>query len=293
MGYGPMLLSRPWPFLLVALCLFGVLVFPLYAEQETEWQPSALPPSVEPPIEPSGSPIPEKSSVNIGAATINPYRSATVGAQVGGVIERFDAEEGDLIKEGQTLVEIAERRYRILVDRAKEKLLSLEAAARRAEEDARLKEEVFVLDATTRQELLRAVSEAEVARHRMAEAKQEMELALFDLEACRVKAPFTGYLAAKQKQPDEPVERLEKIFTIVDTSKVYAVANVPEEAVLHFPRGAEAFFVNAAGKVFEGEVERVGTIIDPKSRTKRVHVRVDNPRNELEVGMTGSLRLSK
>jgi RND family efflux transporter MFP subunit len=293
MGYGLMLLPRPWPFLLVALCLVWFLNTPLYAENEKEWQPSAQTPSAEPPLEPTGSLTRDKSSINIEAAVINPYRSAAVGAQVSGMIERFAAEEGDLVNEGQAVVEIAERRYRLLVDRAKEKLLSLQAAAKRADEDAKLKEEVFELDATTRQELLRAASEAEVARHRLGEAQKELDLAVFDLDACRVKAPFTGYLAAKLKQPDEPVERLEKIFTLVDTSKVYAVANVPEEVLVHFPRDAEAVFVNSAGKVYKGEIDRVGKIIDPKSRTKRVHVLIDNPRTELEVGMSGSLRLSK
>lgn len=162
-----------------------------------------------------------------------------------------------------------------------------------AEDDAKLKEEVFGLDATTRQEVLRAVAEAEVARHRLAEAEQELELARFDLDACRVKAPFTGYLAAKHKQPEESVERLEKIFTIVDTSKVYAVANVPEDLLPFFPRGAEAIFVSGLGKAVDGQIERMGKVIDPKSRTKRVYLLIDNPRNELEVGMTGSLRLPK
>jgi RND family efflux transporter MFP subunit len=286
-------LLRPWPFLPLALCLICLLVIPLHAEDEKEWQPSAQPAAAERPIEPTGSPVPEKSSINVEAAVINPYRSATVGAQVSGVIERFDAEEGDLVKEGQTVVQIAERRYLLLLDRAKERLLSLEAAARRAEDDAKLKEEVFGLDATTRQEVLRAVAEAEVARHRLAEAEQELELARFDLDACLVKAPFTGYLAAKHKQPEESVERLEKIFTIVDTSKVYAVANVPEDLLPFFPRGAEAIFVSGLGKAVDGQIERMGKVIDPKSRTKRVYLLIDNPRNELEVGMTGSLRLPK
>ena len=263
-------LLRPWPFLPLALCLICLLVIPLHTEDEKEWQPSAQPPAAEPPIEPTGSPVPEKSSINVEAAVINPYRSATVGAQVSGVIERFDAEEGDLVKEGQTVVQIAERRYLLLLDRAKERLSHWKPLPD-AEDDAKLKEEVFGLDATTRQEVLRAVAEAEVARHRLAEAEQELELARFDLDACLVKAPFTGYLAAKHKQPEESVERLEKIFTIVDTSKVYAVANVPEDLLPFFPRGAEAIFVSGLGKAVDGQIERMGKVIDPKSRTKRVY----------------------
>ena len=289
-----MLLLRPWALVPVVLCSIGLLLAaPAPADDEREWQPSAQPPAVGPPAIPNGSLRPEKSSFNIEAAVVNPFRSANVGAQVSGVIERFHAEEGDFVKEGKVIVEIDPRRYRILADRAKERVLSLEASLKRQEEEAEMKREVFELDATTRQELLRAQSEAEVGRYRLAEAKEELRLALFDLDSCRVTAPFTGYIAAKLKQTDEPVERLERIFTLIDTSQVYAVANIPEEALQRFTKGTQATFVPGPGKDFHGVVDRVGKIIDPKSRTKRVYVLIGNLGNELEVGMTGSLHLSK
>jgi RND family efflux transporter MFP subunit len=285
---------RPWALVPVVLCSIGLLLAaPVPADDEREWLPSAQPPAAGPPAIPNGSSSPEKSSFNIEAVVVNPFRSANVGAQVGGVIDRFYAEEGDFVKEGKVIVEIDPRRYRILADRAKERVLSLEASLKRQEEEAQIKREVFELDATTRQELLRAQSEAEIARYRLTEAKEELRLAIFDLNSCHVIAPFAGYVAAKLKRSDEPVERLERIFTLMDTSQVHAVANIPEEALQYFTKGTQATFVPGPGKDFRGVVDRVGKIIDPKSRTKRVYVLIDNPGNELEVGMTGSLHLSK
>jgi RND family efflux transporter MFP subunit len=285
---------RPWALVVVVVCSIGLLLAaPVPADDEREWQPSAQPPAAGPPAIPNGGLSPEKSSFNIEAVVINPFRSASVGAQVSGVVERFLAEEGDFVKEGYVVVEIDPRRYQILADRAKERVLSLEAALKRQEEEAEMKRQVFELDATTRQELLKAQSEVEIGRYRLAEAKEELRLALFDLDSCRVRAPFAGHIAAKLKQPDEPVERLERIFTLIDTSQVHAVANVPEEALQRFTKGTQATFVLGPGKDFRGVVDRVGKIIDPKSRTKRVYVLIDNPGNELEVGMTGSLHLSK
>jgi len=271
-----------------------LLVRPSPAEEETEWSPSSEPPPVEErPIPPEGLPRRERTPDTIEAVVVNPYRSANVGSQVGGVIERFSAEEGDHVKEGQIVVELYDRRYLLMVERARERVNALKVALGRAEEEARIKGEVYELDATTRQEVLKAQSEAEVARYRLAEAKRELDLAEFDLEACKIHAPFTGYLASKFKQPDESVERLEKIFAIVDTSRILAVANVPEEMVWEFRKGAKAVFIYGEGKEFTGRIDRVGKLIDPKSRTKRVYVLIDNRGNELEAGMGGSLRLLK
>lgn len=285
---------RSWAVVAVVLCSSWLLLaIPAEANDEPQWQPSAQPPATEPPAIPDSRVGPDKSSFNIEAVVVNPFRSASVGAQISGIINGFHAEEGDFIKERQIVVEIDPRRYEILVDRAKQRVLTLEVSLRRQEEEAQIKREVFALDATTKQELLRAQSEAEAARHRLAEAREEFRLALFDLDSCHVTAPFAGHIAAKLKQVDEPVERLEKVFTIVDTSRVYAVANVPEEALRYFAKGTQAVFISVTGKTFPGVVERVGKTIDPKSRTKRVHVLIDNPANELEMGMTGSLNLPK
>jgi multidrug efflux pump subunit AcrA (membrane-fusion protein) len=170
---------RPWALVVVVVCSIGLLLAaPVPADDEREWQPSAQPPAAGPPAIPNGGLSPEKSSFNIEAVVINPFRSANVGAQVGGVVERFLAEEGDFVKEGYVVVEIDPRRYQILADRAKERVLSLEAALKRQEEEAEMKRQVFELDATTRQELLKAQSEVEIGRYRLAEAKEELRLAL-------------------------------------------------------------------------------------------------------------------
>ncbi len=108
-----------------------------------------------------------------------------------------------------------------------------------------------------------------------------------------MKAPFSGYVAVKYKQAFEPVERLEKIFALIDTRKVYAIANVSENLLSKFRVDEPTVFTESSGKRFYGVVERVGKVIDVKSKTKKIFVLIDNPTGELEVGMTGSLRPGK
>jgi RND family efflux transporter MFP subunit len=213
-----------------------------------------------------------------------------VGAEVGGIIDEIHFQEGEFIEKGAPVVRISKDRYRIQYEKAREIVKGMELAHKRALQDAELKKELLNSDAITRQEVLKAETEVEIAATRLDEAKKELELAELNLEDCVVKAPFPGYLAVRYKQPHEPVERLEKIFAIVDSAKVYAVANVAEDLLGSFPLGATAVFEDATGGSFTGKVAKVGKLIDPKSKTKRVYVLIDNSAGELEVGMTGSLQ---
>lgn len=271
---------------------FVILLIPLGVQAQDEWKPSEGPP-------PAGVPLSEKtqdatadvSLIVVEAVVVNPYRTVSVGALVGGSIESFPFEEGDFVSEGALVVQIGTRRYELSAQRAEERMRLLEVASERAQEEARIKKEIFAHDGTTRQEVLKYRAEADMAKIRIDEAKKELDLALFDLDACKVTAPFSGHISAKNKQVGETTDRFERIFTIVDSSRVHAVAHVPESILPKIKKGMEATFVYSADKKFRGVIERMGKVIDPKSRTKKVYLLIDNADNELEVGMNGTLQL--
>lgn len=281
---------------LCAAVIMVCLLVPLGVDssaQDTAGSPWEAAP---PPIESSDGPRMEIERApgeitSVEAAVIHPFRSSNVGAEVGGIIEEFHYDEGDRVENDDVVVVISRDRYALQVKKAQEELHGLELALKRAETDLNIKTDLLALDAATRQQVLRARAEAEIARGKMLKAANELELALLNLKACTVRAPFAGYLAVRYKQPHEPVKKLEKIFAIVDSAQVYAVANVPEQLVPLFRIGAQAVFVHSSGQRFEGIVERIGKLIDSKSVTKRVYVLIRNSEGRLEIGATGSVEI--
>jgi RND family efflux transporter MFP subunit len=240
--------------------------------------------------------IPEPGDYRNGsveATVINPYQSANIGPEISGIIESLSFEEGDFVNKGDVIAEISKERYALLAEKARETVKALELDYARAQQDERLKQELFSFDASTRQELLKTQAEREILAAKLKEANAELKVALLNLSACSIRAPFSGYLAVRYKQPFEPVERLEKIVSMVDSSKVYAVANIGENLLVHFRKGTEAIFIDSYGHKFKGKVAKVGKLIDPKSKTKKVYLLIENSKGELEVGMTGSLQLPK
>ena len=235
----------------------------------------------------------DSSFHKIDATIINPFRVAAVGAEVGGLIDKYKFEPGDLVKEGQTIVEISKKRYTLVARKAEERLKAIRLALNRAQKQKEIKETLLSMDASTVQEIEKAEAEVQMTEHKLLETEIELEQALLDLEACQVKAPFTGYLAVRQKEAYEVVPPLEKLFTIVDSAKVYAVANVPENLLQYFGKGTKAAFYHASGRQFLGEVDRIEPIIDPKTDTQKVYVLIDNSEENLGIGMSGSLESVK
>lgn len=225
----------------------------------------------------------------IEATIINPVQSAAIAAEVGGIIERYNFEVGDRVREGEIIVEISRKRYALTMEKAKQNLGGLRLALKRAQRDKEIKDKLLSMDATSQQELLRAEAEFEITEHRVREAETTFQQSLLDLNACQVKAPFTGYLAIRYKEPFEAVGPLEKIFAFIDSRKVYAVAYVPEDSLPLFKKGSKAAFSDSSGKQFVGEVAKMEPLIDPKTGTKKIYVLMDNPEEQLGIGMTGSL----
>lgn len=226
----------------------------------------------------------------VEGAILQPYRSATVATEVSGVIEKFNSEEGDLVQEGAAVVEMSRQRFVANAERAQNRVNSLEIALKNAKRAAKMKQKVLAKGATTQQELATAEASVESKEAELLEAKQLLALAQMDLKACNVRAPFTGHIDQRHRHSHEAVERLEKLFDIVDATQLYAVGNVPEALLSSFERGRSAVFVHSSGREFEGLVKKLGKRIDAKSKTRKVYVLIPNPQAALEIGMSGSLR---
>jgi RND family efflux transporter MFP subunit len=276
--------------LLLPAILFYELAFSHRGNSQTEQSQDNQ--SIEITPEDNSPPVSLRTlPAKIEIVVINPFQSANVAPQVGGLILRFHFDEGDFVEKGQVVCELDETRYKIAFDRARERVNELRVAVERLEEEAQIKQELLDLDVTTRLEAAKANAEFEMAKFRLAGAQKELDMARLDLDSCKVKAPFSGYISARQKQPDESVDKLQTIFSIVDSSQVYAVAHVPTSMLSSFPKGAEAEFLYGASDTAKGKVDRIAKVIDPKSKTKRVYLLIDNSAGNLEVGMTGALQM--
>lgn len=226
------------------------------------------------------------------SAVIYPYQSATVGTEVRGIVDLMNFKEGETIKKGAIVAEISKERYEAIVGEFKGNYDAVVRTLERAREELALQRELFEKRAATYDDLQKAQSQVQVLEARKHEAIHKLKQAELNLKACVVRSPFDGTISVLYHEPFEAVDNLEKLFGVIDTKKVYARANWPESRLSELAIGKRSQF-HYEGQVFHGVIEKLASLIDPASKSKRVHVVIDNPEGKLQVGMSGTLTLDE
>ncbi|MGH9384404.1 MAG: efflux RND transporter periplasmic adaptor subunit [Vicinamibacterales bacterium] len=224
------------------------------------------------------------------------YRQVVVTPLVAGRVTRILAELGDQVRQGQTLAhiyspELADAQTRYIAARAQ-----LEAHDRELQRTQKLVE----IGAASRQELERIhaehtaqTAEVESARSRLellgipASALDNLALGKGVSATTSVPAPITGVVTERLANVGLNVDPSAKLFTIVDLSTVWMVADLYEKDFSRVRIGSRATITTTAypDLALEGRVSYIDPQIRPDTRTAKVRVAVANPRNQLRLGM--------
>jgi RND family efflux transporter MFP subunit len=231
-----------------------------------------------------------------GVVEPNAYKQVIVTPIVGGRVTRVLAELGQSVRRGQPMAEIfspdlAEAETRFVSARAE-----LDAHERELQRTQKLTE----IGAASRQELemLHAAHTAKLTALDSARTRLEL-LGLSassinslgpgkDLSAVTtVPAPIAGIVTERAANAGLNVDTAAKLFTVVDLSTVWVVADVYETDLSHVRVGTPA---NVTTKAFpdlalSGRVSYIDPQVHPETRTVKVRVEVPNAGQELRLGM--------
>ena len=97
------------------------------------------------------------------------------------------------------------------------------------------------------------------------------------IEQLTVRAPCSGIVGAKYFEPGEFVKQNEKAFTIIDTSKVYAVFAIQERDVVSFGKGSPLRIkVESIDREIEAKISDISPMADPESGNFTVKALIPN-----------------
>jgi multidrug efflux pump subunit AcrA (membrane-fusion protein) len=117
-------------------------------------------------------------------------------------------------------------------------------------------------------------------------AEKELESARIALGELRVQSPAPGIMGARYIEEGERVQREDKLFTLMDTTSLYAVFPVPENEALRLRKGMAALVrLDGTGETREGELDLVYPQADSQSFTFLVRVLLRNG-----TGLSGGLK---
>ncbi|MGH9463953.1 MAG: efflux RND transporter periplasmic adaptor subunit [Vicinamibacteria bacterium] len=106
-------------------------------------------------------------------------------------------------------------------------------------------------------------------------------------------APFNGVIVKYDVSPGELVDRDQSLFTLVDTSSVWVLADVYEKDIGVLQAGGECQVEVSSypNEVFRGNVTYISDFLDPASRTAKVRCIVENPDGRLKLEMFADVRI--
>ncbi len=114
-----------------------------------------------------------------------------------------------------------------------------------------------------------AIGQVDGTNARVAAAAAAVHAAELDLSYCRVRAPFTGLVVNMNISTGAFARAGAEMFTLVDTTTWYVVANFRETQLRHIPAGApvDLYLQSQPGKHFRGSVVGLGWAVLPENGT--------------------------
>jgi membrane fusion protein, multidrug efflux system len=268
--------------LLLALFLFaisiGVSALPgcAWAQVYTETQPEreapeaggALPVIVAKAIEAQ-----DIAAVEVLGSALA-LRSVTLYPAAAGEVVEVGFKAGQVVREGQVLVRLEDRRQRLAVDMASARLDAARRLLARYEQTGSSGAVAGSVLDQARNEL----RQAEIAQAQAREALADRT----------VQAPFAGVVGLAEVQAGDRITTETVITTLDDRSRIRVAFSVPEAYLGRLAIGHALQVANVAypGRHFEGRLARMDSRVDPVTRQVRVEALVDNRDDLLRPGMS-------
>ena len=230
-----------------------------------------------------------------GGIEPNAYKQVVVTPLVAGRVTRVLAELGQRVQRGQAIAEI----FSPELSEAATRYVSARAELDAHERELQRTEKLVEIGAASRQELERLHAEHTSKLTNVESARSRLELiglsgsAIAGLAPGRdvgaviaVPAPITGIVTERMANPGVNVDSTTKMFTVVDLSTVWVVADVYEQDFSRVRVGSTVSVTTKAyADVLPGRVSYIDPQVNPTTRTAKVRIEVSNPHEQLRLGM--------
>ena len=238
-----------------------------------------------------------------GTIQINENHLAHVGTRIPGRITEISANLGEWTRKGSPLASMDSPE----LGQAQSDYLNAKAkaiVAEKAYERARKLLEGKVIGTA---EFQRREGDDTATRAEVQNFKEKLRLSGMTLEALedlenrrivqsqvRILAPLSGKVTERNVTLGEMVEPSKTLFTIADLSRLWGIADLPEQEISKVKKGLlTRVSVSAFPKeFFQGRITYISDMVDPATRTVKIRVEIANSSGRLKPQMFASFSVS-
>ncbi len=220
--------------------------------------------------------------VEVQAGSVSSYISSSANlvaenevkilAEVEARVLRLLVEEGDIVRQGETLAMLVRGDQEIGHKKAELRELNARQAYERGQ-DLATKELI------SREEFDRLTTDYEIAREELAEAE-------WSLSKTTIRAPFSGRITDRMTQVGQHLRPGDELFQLTDFDPLIARIYLPERDVIGLEEGREVRIgLNADPLIrFQGRIRQISPIVDIATGTIKVTIEAEGPPVEVRPG---------
>lgn len=233
-----------------------------------------------------------------GLGTVQGFNTVQVRTRVDGQIDKIAFTEGQMVKQGDLLVEIDPRPFQAVLDQAKAKKAQDEANLANANLD--LQRYTKLGEFATRQQTDTQRSTVAQLTAQIAADEAAISNAQTQLDYTQVKSPITGVAGLRQVDIGNIVNASTQtgVVTIAQVEPITVIFTAPEDQLPYISEGQKsgelkviAFTTDGKKTLAEGKLAVINNQVDTTSGTIRLKAVFDNKEHTLWPGQSVSTRL--
>ena len=227
------------------------------------------------------------------AGRLAPNREVVLSAQVSGTLIQYNADVGDKVSTGASLVELDTADYTLALNEAEANLLAAQVKLSSANNTFVRAKRLLPDKAITPELYDQTEAEYRSSEALVAQLKSRVALEQRRLDKTRITAPFDGYVTKRPVEIGQNVAIGDPMMCVADMKTMRVKIYISEMDYIHLDKSDPvAVTVDAfSQKELVGHVDKIGIQADSRTNTFEVEILVDNADFRLKAGLTARVTI--